>query len=58
MSLTTLPLLLASASPRRRQILSLLGLPFTVCVSPVDEEALQERYRGPNEGLAQFLAEH
>ena len=58
MSLTTLPLLLASASPRRRQILSLLGLPFTVCVSPVDEEALQERYRGPSEGLAQWLAEH
>jgi len=58
MSLTTLPLLLASASPRRRQILSLPGLPFTVCVSPVDEEAMQERYQGPVEGLAQWLAEH
>ena len=58
MSSTTLPLLLASASPRRRQILSLLGLPYTVCVSPVDEEAMQERYQGPVEGLAQWLAEH
>lgn len=57
MLLTALPLLLASASPRRRQILSLLGLPYTVCVSPVDEDALQERYRGPIEGLAQWLAE-
>lgn len=57
MSSTTLPLLLASASPRRRQILSLLGLPYTVCVSPVDEEAMQERYQGPVEGLAQWLAE-
>jgi septum formation protein len=58
MSLTTLPLLLASASPRRRQILSLPGLPYTVCISPVDEEAMQERYQGPIEGLAQWLAEH
>lgn len=57
MSSTTLPLLLASASPRRRQILSLLGLAYTVCVSPVDEEAMQERYQGPVEGLAQWLAE-
>src|SRR5438876_12301278 len=55
---TTLPLLLASASPRRRQLLSLIGLPYTVCVSPVDEEAMQERYSGPVTGLAQWLAEH
>ncbi len=58
MSSTTLPLLLASASPRRRQILSLLGLSYTACVSPIDEEAMQERYQGPVEGLAQWLAEH
>ncbi len=51
------PLLLASASPRRRQILSLLGLPFQVCVPPVNEEAMQERYTGPIEGLAVWLAE-
>ncbi|HCP73822.1 MAG TPA: septum formation protein Maf, partial [Ktedonobacter sp.] len=43
---TTLPLLLASASPRRRQLLSLLGLPYTMGVSPIDEEAVQERYNG------------
>jgi septum formation protein len=54
----SLPLLLASASPRRRQIISLLNLPFTVCVAPTDEDAAQERYEGPIEGLAQWLAEH
>src|SRR5712691_2403071 len=53
----TSPLLLASASPRRKQILALLGLPFRVCVSPVDEETIQERYQGASEGLAQWLAE-
>ena len=52
------PLLLASASPRRRQILSRLGLPYEVCISPVDEDAKQEDYQGPVEGLAQWLAEH
>jgi septum formation protein len=51
-------LLLSSASPRRRQLLSLLGLPFTMCVSPVDEDEAQERYKGPVDGLAQWLAEH
>src|SRR5437588_2558069 len=54
----TLPLLLASASPRRRQILQLLGLPYTVCTPPVDEDAAQERFRGPAEDLAQWLAKH
>ena len=54
---TTVPLLLASASPRRRQLLSLLDVPYTVCVSPVDEEAAQARYQGSIEGLAQWLAE-
>jgi septum formation protein len=31
------PLILASASPRRQRLFSLLGLPFTVAVSDVDE---------------------
>lgn len=31
------PLVLASASPRRRELISLLGLPFTCVVSGVDE---------------------
>ncbi len=52
-----LPLLLASASPRRRQIISLLGLPFTVGISPIDEDALQETYQGPVEKLGQWTAE-
>jgi septum formation protein len=55
--MTSQPLLLASASPRRRQILSLLGLPYDVCVSPIDEEATQKHYSGPIEGLAAWLAE-
>src|SRR5690242_11692293 len=46
------PLLLASASPRRRQLLSLLGLPYEITTSPVDEDALQAQFHGPNEKLA------
>jgi septum formation protein len=53
-----LPLLLASASPRRRQIISTLGLPFTVGISAVNEEALESTYQGPIEDLAQWLAAH
>ncbi len=53
----SLPLLLASASPRRRRIISLLGLPFTVGISPIDEDALQETYQGPIENLGQWTAE-
>ncbi len=52
------PLLLASGSPRRRQLLHLLGLEFAVCISPSDEDAMQERYTGPLEELAQWLAKH
>jgi septum formation protein len=52
------PLLLASASPRRRQIMRSLGLDFTTCVVPDDEEVAQERYQGPIDGLAQWLAVH
>jgi nucleoside triphosphate pyrophosphatase len=51
------PLLLASASPRRRHLLSLLGLPYETTISPIDEDTLQARYSGPIEGLAQWLAE-
>lgn len=52
-----LPLVLASASPRRRELISLLGLPYTTCVAPVEEEVLEARYIGPSDGLAQWLAE-
>jgi MAF protein len=53
-----LPLLLASASPRRRRIITQLDLPHSVCVSPVDEDALQAGYSGAAEGMAQWTAEH
>src|SRR5690242_7691004 len=55
---TSLPLLLASASPRRRQIIKLLGLPFDTAVAPTDEDAAQKLYHGPIEGLAQWTAAH
>jgi septum formation protein len=55
---TPLPLLLASASPRRRQILERLGLPYTMSTPPVDEDAAQVRFPGPAEELAQWLAKH
>jgi septum formation protein len=55
---TPLPLLLASASPRRRQIITLLRLPFDSAVAPTDEDAAQKLYHGPIEGLAQWTAAH
>lgn len=53
-----LPLLLASASPRRRQIITQLGLPYTVGISPTDETAAQQHYSGPAEGLGVWTAAH
>lgn len=58
MTMTSLPLLLASASPRRRHILARLGLPYTVGVAPGDEDAAQAHYQGPAEELAQWTAAH
>ncbi len=52
------PILLASASPRRRQILTRLGLPFSVGVAPGDEDLAQTHYAGPADGLAQWTATH
>lgn len=49
-------LYLASASPRRRLLVQSLGLPVTVGLSPVDEDALQAAYTGPNDGLGEYLA--
>ncbi len=54
----TTSLVLASASPRRRQIIASLGLPVTFCVPPADEDVAQKRYRGPAEEMAQWLAKH
>lgn len=55
---THLPLLLASLSPRRRQIIRLLGLPCDFVGVSDDEEEAQERYRGPIENMAEWLAKH
>jgi len=54
----TTSLVLASSSPRRRQIIASLGLPVTFCVPPVNEEVAEQRYRGPAEEMAQWLAKH
>lgn len=54
----TTSLVLASASPRRRQIIASLGLPVTFCVPPADEDVAQKRYRGPVEEMAQWLAKY
>jgi septum formation protein len=51
-------LLLASLSPRRRQIIGLLGLPCSFAVASDDEEAAQARYRGASENMAEWLAKH
>lgn len=56
--MTSTSLLLASASPRRRQISSLLGLPCSFAIVSDDEEEARERYRGPVEDMAQWLAKH
>ncbi|MCL1804684.1 MAG: Maf family protein [Clostridiales bacterium] len=47
-------LILASASPRRRELLAHLGIPFTVKPSPIDEGAL--RLSGPPAGQAMASA--
>ena len=52
------PLLLASASPRRRQLIASLDLPFTVAVAPGDEDQAQSSYHGPIDGLAQWTASY
>ena len=56
--MTHLPLLLASVSPRRRQISGLLGLPCDFVSVSDDEEEAQERYRGLVENMAEWLAKH
>ncbi len=58
LSTLSAPLLLASASPRRRQIMQLLGIDFTTAVVPDEEETIQNNFRGPAEELAQWLAKH
>jgi len=51
------PLYLASASPRRRQLLTEAGIAFTRFVVPVDEDRLTEEYAGPLGLLGEYLAQ-
>ena len=50
------PLYLASASPRRSQLLTQAGIAFERLLAPIDEDALAERYSGPLERLGEYLA--
>lgn len=52
----TSPLYLASASPRRSQLLSAAGVAFERYVVPVDEDALSAAYQGPLLLLGEYLA--
>jgi len=51
------PLYLASASPRRSQLLAQAGIIFQQFVVPIDEDALAEAYTGPLESLGEYLAQ-
>ncbi len=55
---TPIELLLASASPRRRNIVSLLGIPCVTAVASDGEDEAERRYQGVPENLAQWLAKH
>ncbi len=52
----TLRLVLASVSPRRRELLGLLGLPFEVVASGFDEEALAPAGLTPAEYVTRLAA--
>jgi septum formation protein len=55
---TSAPIILASSSPRRRELLLRLGIPFVVRPTGVDEEALEATFTGPPEELGPYLARH
>lgn len=50
------PLLLASASPRRREILGRLGFPFRIVPADLDEEAFAAAFQGSFPDLVEALA--
>ncbi len=56
MTMTHVPLYLASASPRRSELLTRAGIAFERLLAPIDEDALSERYAGPLERLGEYLA--
>jgi len=51
-----LPLYLASASPRRSQLLGDAGIAFEQFVVPIDEDGLSAEYQGPLLLLGEYLA--
>ena len=55
---TPVEILLASTSPRRRQIVSLLGIPCVTAIASDDEDEAEKRYRGVPENLAEWLAKY
>ena len=54
--MTCPPLYLASASPRRSQLLTHAGISFERLLAPIDEDALSREYSGPLERLGEYLA--
>ncbi len=50
------PVILASSSPRRREILGRVGLPFRVVPADVDEEAFASSFQGSYPELVEALA--
>ena len=50
------PLILASQSPFRRQILTNLGLDFKAVAASIDEREKQSGFQGPIEEVPEFLA--
>ena len=54
--MTCPPLYLASASPRRSDLLTQAGVAFEVLLAPIDEDALAEFYTGPLDRLGEYLA--
>ncbi len=50
------PLILASSSPRRREILGSLGMPFTVVPAHLDEDAFARQFQGTFPDLVEALA--
>jgi MAF protein len=49
-------LYLASASPRRSQLLTQAGIAFERLLAPIDEDGLSESHTGPLERLGEYLA--
>lgn len=52
----SLPLYLASSSPRRRQLLAAAAIAYELFVVPVDEDALSTAFEGPLHRLGEHLA--